>query len=258
MLKIATPISQLFEIEKDVKAILQVSDCLECRDHSFVNSLPQQEIFHCELQPIHELSDSDFAYLAEIKRTKLDLKLISFHAASCCHAPVLVEMMFQPGGRAYTRDQMLTNAKANLAKIREIFENKVEIAVENNNYYPTAAYQFVTDADFIFELVYENDIMFVFDCAHAIITSHNKKICYQQYRQELPLDRTLQIHLSKPGLGKNGVCFDFHELIDHREIDELYFLMQKTKHLKYLTVEYYKDADNLVKIIRQLKKLPHA
>ena len=66
-LKIATPISHLFENDNFSSQIIDLSDCLECRDHSLDKGFKKQELFHCDLQVIHKFSTDDFNYLKEIK-----------------------------------------------------------------------------------------------------------------------------------------------------------------------------------------------
>ena len=86
------------------------------------------------------------------------------------------------GGREYTFREMKHFAKNNLSQIKSMFGSKVDIAVENTNFYPTDAYKNVTEAKFISEIVYENNIKFLFDIAHAKITCF-KKINYGRYKK---------------------------------------------------------------------------
>ena len=72
-----------------------------------------------------------------------------------------------------------------------VFGNKVDIAIENNNFYPTDAYRDVTDAKFISEIVSENNIKFLFDIAHAKVTCFNKNINFERYKSNLPMDRAV-------------------------------------------------------------------
>ena len=67
---IATPISDLFLKKDNADLISNYSDCLECRDHSILSTLPKQELFHCELQPIHEFGNKEIKYLEKIKLMK--------------------------------------------------------------------------------------------------------------------------------------------------------------------------------------------
>ncbi|WP_169704074.1 hypothetical protein, partial [Candidatus Kuenenia stuttgartiensis] len=121
MIKIATPISHLFENEDRAKRIINYSNCLECRDISINSTIANQEVFHSELQPIHEFTKINFNYLKYIRSVKHDLKLITFHVASCCNKPYLDNKMFRMGGKEYTEKEMLKNAKQNFSIIKEIF-----------------------------------------------------------------------------------------------------------------------------------------
>ena len=67
MFSIATPISHLFNNDVNAIVLAQHSNCLEFRDHSPNFGLEKQQLFHCELQPIHELSSDDFIYLKKIR-----------------------------------------------------------------------------------------------------------------------------------------------------------------------------------------------
>ena len=75
MIKIATPISHFFKSSEYSKKLIEISDCLECRDSTIENDSPNQELFHCELQPIHELKHEDFSYLESIKTSKKEKTL---------------------------------------------------------------------------------------------------------------------------------------------------------------------------------------
>ena len=78
MIKLATPISHLFENGDLKKRIIEHSDCLECRDRTFNSDAENQELFHCELQPIHDWTNEEFEYLEKIKKTKESKSLLLF------------------------------------------------------------------------------------------------------------------------------------------------------------------------------------
>lgn len=255
MLKVATPISALFDDPGNRQQIISESDCLECRDKNINAVYAAQELFHCDLQPIHKLSKDEFHYIEKIARFKPDLKLITFHAASSCDKPHLDGNMFQPAGRQYSRAELLANAKINLSQIKTIFGQQVKIALENNNYYPTEAYQYITDADFLRQLVCENEILFLFDISHAKITSHNKKLNYEDYKNGLPLDKTVQIHISRSAVNGENLAFDSHNIPDAEEWQETKNIISSRHSIEYLTVEYYKDTNNLIKALRNVREI---
>lgn len=71
--KLATPISHLFSNDENVQKIIKASDCLECRDRSIDQTYSNQEVFHCDLQPIHYMGTDELKYLQKIKKIKRTL-----------------------------------------------------------------------------------------------------------------------------------------------------------------------------------------
>ena len=248
MIKLATPVSHLFENKSYEKIIVQNSDVLECRDRSidYENHINKQELFHCELQPIHKWGDEEWDFVQKIKDTKPSLKLLTLHMASCCDKPNLNGRMFELGGREYTRKEMKDFAKNNFTKIKKIFGASVEIAIENNNYYPTEAYRDVTEAGFISEIVNENNLRFLFDIAHAKVTCFNKNINFEKYKKELPLDRIIQVHICTYDIDNElNQAYDAHNYPNDEELLEVSKIISVYEDVKYLTVEYYRDIENL-------------
>ena len=253
MIKIATPISTLFANQQDAQDLINNSDCLECRDFSIAEMFPKQHLFHCNLQPIHIFEKKIFSYLEKIAVLKKDLKLISFHMATSCSNPFLEGNIFKPGGFQYSRQEMISNAKKNFRIIKSIFGREIKIAVENNNYYPTKAYSFVTDADFIQDIVYENDIFFLYDIAHAHITSYNKCINWDDYKKQLPLDRAIQIHISRYSINNKNIAIDTHLAPDKENWKELLLTLSSNKLIQYVTIEYYEDKNKVVDLLKKTK-----
>ena len=258
MIRLATPVSHLFKNKDYEKIIVKNSDVLECRDRSidYDNYIDKQELFHCELQPIHEWGDVEWRFLQKIKDTKPNLKLLTLHSASCCDKPLINGRMFELGGREYTREEMKNFAKNNFLKIKNIFGNSVEIAIENNNYYPTEAYRDVTEAGFISEIVNENDLRFLFDIAHAKVTCFNKNINFEKYKKELPLSRIIQVHICTYSIDNElNQAYDAHGYPNDEELLEVSKIISEYEGVKYLTVEYYRDIENLEISLQKVKKL---
>ncbi|MCM8530258.1 MAG: DUF692 family protein [Lentisphaeraceae bacterium] len=250
MIKLATPVSHLFQSESLAQRIRSLSDCLECRDFTIENTSPNQELFHCELQPIHDWGEEQWKYLVKVREKKQDLRLISFHMASCCDKPSLEGIWFVPGGKVYSREQMIANALGNLSKIRKIFGPHVSVIVENNNYYPTPAYDYVTDADFISEIVNGAGIGLLFDVSHAAVTAHNRGISFKDYIAALPLASARQIHLCSHGIRDDSIAFDAHEPPKENEWGVVAEVLENFDEVRYLTVEFYKDIEILCESLK--------
>lgn len=256
MPKLMTPISHLFEDAVVAERIAAASDGLECRDRSINSTMKKQYLFHCELQPIHQWGEKEYAYLQRIADQKPDLQLLTLHIASNCTQPYVQAGMFQPGGKTYTRAEMLANAKVNFSRLKAIFGADVDIAVENNNFYPTPAYDDVTEAKFISQVVDENDLNFLFDVAHAKVTCYNKNISFERYKRALPLHKMLQIHICTYGIRPDGSsAYDAHNPPDSEELLEVRRLIQAYPQVKYLTVEYYRDVDGLCRSLDAVRGL---
>jgi len=254
MIEIATPISTLFNKLINAIEIIKYSDCLECREQSFHSTFSNQKVFHCDIQLIHKFGRDKFSFLEKLADLKKELQLISFHMASSCSNPFLDNFMFKPGGFQLSRKEMLNNAKKNIKIIKSIFEPEVKIAVENNNYYPSEAYNYITDSKFISEVVYDNDIYFLYDMAHAGITAHNKCLLLQDYQIQLPLDRVIQVHISRYKKNRDNIAIDSHLLPDTNEYNELLKIISIAKSIEYVTIEYYKDINRLIASLKKLRK----
>jgi uncharacterized protein (UPF0276 family) len=254
MFSIATPISHLFKNDVDALMLAQHSDCLEFRDHSPSFGLEKQKLFHCELQPIHALCEEDFIYLKKIKDERDSLEMVSFHMATCFDDPVVSDHVFVSGNNKYSEAEMFENASKNFKRIKQILGPTINVAVENNNYYNTEAYEFICNPTFISRVVRDNDIFLLFDLAHAHVSSYNMNISYQSYCEKLPLDRIIQLHICKSGVNEK-MAYDAHFLPDDEDFIEIEVLIGKCCALKYFTVEYYKEPKLLLEVLKKLKNL---
>jgi uncharacterized protein (UPF0276 family) len=257
MFKIATPISHLFKNEADARLIVSHSDCLECRDHSPQEENVQlHELFHFEMQIIHAIDEAGFKYIEDTFRSKPQLKLVSFHVASCCDKPVLIDGIFQLGGREFSYEELQETAARNIARIKSFIPKGTLICVENNNYLFSPAYKYVIEARFLTELVTKNDIYFLYDIAHAHISAINMAISFEEYYRGLPISRIRQVHICKFGMKSGTEAFDAHYAPD----EMIYLELKKVLHesdVNYVTVEYYKEMNGLIQSLQYLQKMKH-
>jgi len=253
--KIATPISHLFENRQFGEEISAVSDCLEVRERSLDSQHSNQYLFHIDIDLTHEWDESIRSYLQQAFEKKIELKLVTFQVTRCCHGEKIDNGIFQLDGKVYSKQEMLNHASVNTKWLKSILEENIKIGLENNNYYPTLAYDIVTDGDFITEVINQNEIYLLLDIAHAMVTAHNQKITYQEYIESLPLDSLIQLHICQPELLKNSTAYDAHDVPDSEMMKEVIRLVGKYPQILYLTIEYYKDKDLLVNSIEKLSKL---
>jgi uncharacterized protein (UPF0276 family) len=253
MISIVTPVSSLFVDQHNAQIIDKHSDFLECRDHSPASDYSRHILFHTDLQPAHILTEEDFEYIEKIRRERPQLKLVSFHLASCYHDPDIENGLFVPGTKRYSREELLKNAKYNIDRIKKILGPDIAVAIENNNHYATPAYDYVTEPSFITTIVNDNSIYLLYDIAHAKVSAYNKGITYDAYKNGLPLHKTIQIHICKSAVNEK-MAYDSHFLPDEEEWTEVRSLLNENNGIQYLTIEYYKEIDGLLSSLQQLKK----
>jgi uncharacterized protein (UPF0276 family) len=257
MFKIATPISHLFKSEPDARLIVSNSDCLECRDHSpQEGNIQLHELFHFEMQIIHHIDEGGFKYIEDIFRSKPQLRLASFHVASCCDRPVLIDGVFQMGGEEFGYEEMQETATRNIARIKSFMPEGMLICIENNNYLFSPAYKHIIEAGFLNELVTKNDIYFLYDIAHAHISAINMGISFATYYSGLPISRIRQVHVCKFGMRTEKEAFDAHYAPDEMIYSELKKVLKESD-VNYVTVEYYKEMDGLIQSLQYLQNMQH-
>jgi len=254
MLKLATPISSLFKDRQAAERIIRASDCLEYRNGDGKYRYPRQQLAHFAANIIHKWDKEERDIISSTILSKQDLELVTFHMTSAYKDAKIKNGMFQPFGRAYSRPELLSNARNNIKWLRSFLKKRVLIGVENNNYYPTPAYRYISEGDFITQIVRDNHIRLLFDVAHARITALNKKIDYSEYRLSLPMDEIIQLHIAKYAVNKGGLAYDAHLLPDKPMFKEVRELTRQYP-VKYLTIEYYKDTDKLLGVLDDYRKI---
>jgi hypothetical protein len=256
--QIATPISHQFENKNYGKEISAVSDCLEVRERSIDSEWENQFLFHIDIDLTHKWNNDIKRYLKNALNKKPDLKLITLQATRCCHGEKIVDGMFQLNGKIYSRDEMLSNSVKNTAWLRNIMGAEKGIGVENNNYYPSLAYDIVTEGDFISDVIRENKLFLLLDIAHAMVTAHNKNNNYYDYIKSLPLDRLIQLHICQPEIPDEGRALDAHNEPNNEMFKEVLRLIEHYPSIEYLTIEFYRDKDILIGSINKLRNLIHS
>lgn len=256
-----TPISHLMRDGQFLKKMQNRGYLFEGRDHTADLKIRNTILFHSEAQLIHPWNKSfRLELLSKIKSFK-GLKAVSFHAASCNPEAKIVDGIFQRNGRVLTRKEMIRFAENNVAWLREEIGSRIEISVENNNAYQTSAYQTIADPRFLTEIVVGNGICFLFDIAHSKITCQQFGLNWNDYVKNLPLDHCNQLHLSQPKYIKNKGLRDSHAHPLSRTLREWVRWVDLPK-LRYITIEYYKNAERLYKTLICLEtligKLNHA
>lgn len=256
MLKIATPVSHLFEDKLQAQKIIKHSDCLELRQRTVHLDFEKEYLFHVD-KDLTLVWDRKFKkFFLKILKKKNKIKLITFQSTRCCSGEKIINGRFQLDGNVYTKKKLIINAKKNIQWLRKNLKKKIKIGLENNNYYPEPAYNIITDGEFISEIVFGNRIFLLLDIAHAFITAYNKKISLEKYLDSLPLSKTIQLHITNSRIinfSKNKIAVDTHDLPSKNNFQLVNKILKKNPSIEYLTIEYYKNSKKLISSIKKLK-----
>ena len=149
------------------------------------------------------------------------------------------------------RDELLTNMCRNIDSLRELID--VPIILENLDYCPGGAYEYICEPDFITAVIEKSNVGMLLDLAHAQVSAVRLGMPVEEYLAQLPLKRVWQLHISGPRWA-NDTLNDWHE--DLREED--YALLQnvlRQTNPKALTLEYKKDARLLQEQLERLRSM---
>ena len=250
-MKLAVPYTTLFQSRE--KEFLEIVDTVELKNPILDFEVPTEKSLSLHLNEgiIQNhfwdclLEGNIFDFLRENK-----IKCFSFDFGPAAEEVTIQDYYYVAKTDVLNKMQILNMATKRINFIKEQFDGI--IAVENLNKFFSDAYCHVCEPDFIKEFVEKNNIALVLDIGHAEISAYNIGMNVLDYIEHLPLDKIVEIHISKAGM-VNGVMLDCHEKPDVSTYRILHHIMDMCEP-QYLVVEYYKDSDILLDIYRGLKR----
>ena len=252
-IKIATPVSTLLNRTSRLSEILKLSDALEIRDISQPVSSFLPRLYHCELSITENWTNAEIENaLSTINKNRVSL--VSFHLNSCFIKPNIKDGIFQPSQHKLTKKEIIDNARKNIAALRSRLSENIVIALENNNYYPTGAYEIVTDTRFVNSLLTDLDIKLLLDIGHAEIAAYNCKLNIDDYIRNFDLEKVCQIHLSR--IEKDVDLYrDTHTELKEENWQYFKKIIIWCPNIKFVTIEYYQDDKKLILMLKKLKAI---
>ncbi len=251
-----TPISHLFEKEKDSIDIMQNSDYLEARERTCTLRFPNTTHYHIDFDLNLGLSDKQIDFLQKHVRDRDYITHLTFQASKDCREIIFKDGIAHPVSKIVPLKKQIENTKLSIKKIKNIVGTNRFIGIENNNYLAPSVHDISTSLTYLLEVLESNDIHLLFDIAHALVTCANKSYKFESYTNKLLSTRKcLQIHLCQPTYEYNSYgikASDSHE-IPTVELTDLTLDLAKKWKIKNITVEYYKNADTLVAYLRYLR-----
>ncbi len=130
------------------------------------------------------------------------------------------------------------------------------ILVENLDYHPTGAYEFVCEYEFISKIARKTRCGILLDIAHTMISACEFKIDTVDFVKRIGIDLIYEIHVNSP-LRKDGVWYDINEPFyysnDAEKILKLILEKNLNKEL-ILNIESEKDIVEQLNMIKGWRK----
>lgn len=246
---IITPISNLSLEKGFFKKVLKFGE-LEVRDNSNFKGYENHiTMYHSELELTQVWSEIEKDYLTNFISNFPILKGISFHMVTKYRSYKLINGIAYGNGKPLSTNSLLKNASNNVKWLKKTFPKKLFL-LENNNDLGSDAYEIVTNPSFIKKLVLDNDIHFLYDHGHAMISSFNQNVSFQEYFDKLPISRVQQVHLSEPTF-TNNIARDSHLA---PSLSQIKFCVKNFgSFILGYTIEFYKSLNSLEDSLEELK-----
>jgi uncharacterized protein (UPF0276 family) len=115
----------------------------------------------------------------------------------------------------------------------------VPLLLENYNYHPTNAYEYVCEPDTFSMLIDAIGCDVLLDVAHARISAHNMGWSDpHRYFEALPLGKVLEMHINQPGYdAQTGQIIDHHAPLQPEDLTLLPWLLERCPRLEAITIE---------------------
>jgi len=257
MIQIATPVSNFFTDETLRNELIEISDILELRDNNPPLPTNKRYLYHSPLNLLAVWLPEEITRLRTIQNEYV-IKAVSSHIMYRYQNIKIKKGQkteYAEGiGTPLSIDEMKKNAQNNCKILKNIFGKNIIILGENINDLLTDAYEIVTNPSFISEIIRKNDIYFLLDISHALISSINKKIDFEQYLSGLPLDKCKQVHISKHVV-VDGFAIDAHEALHETDWILIKNIMKRLDKLEYATIEYYRNEEIFIEQISKLREI---
>lgn len=179
-----------------------------------------------------------------LKNLDKKARLLSFDLGPSCRKTSLSNNGYIAQSRILDGEEIMRIAEKRIADLRKHF--KGVLSVENLDYHPSGAYEFVCDPGFISEFIKHNSVRLTLDIGHLEVTCAAYGMRGYDYLKRLPLSKVCEIHFVR-SVG----CRDAHMLPDRDEYRLLEFVLESSE-AEYIVIEYNgSDAG----IIRGYKRL---
>lgn len=253
-----TPVSHLFKDKANAEMIANNSDYLEAREITAKSFFKNTTHYHIDFDLNLGFTNQQINFLKESVKPREEILTLTFQASKDCDKVLIEDAKYKPNSRIIPLEEQIQNTKNSVKIVKDIVGSHRSIGIENNNFFKTGAYDISTSLDYLLSVLEFSDLHLLLDVAHAQITCFNKNIDYETYIDSLlSTEKCKQMHLCQPSFTyrKEGYYSrDSHE-IPGFEMTNFALSLMKKWNIKYITVEYYKNAEILVSYLRYIKEL---
>jgi uncharacterized protein len=163
-------------------------------------------------------------------------------------AEVMFDKIMQARSPTRDRETLLETIIMNTRGLAESID--VSLLLENLDYNPGGAYEFICEPTFIAEILERTNADMLLDLAHARVSASRFRIDTKDYLAELPMERVKQLHVSGPRL-EGETLRDAHEPLQTEDYELLEYALSVSKP-KVVTLEYNKEETALLDQLHRL------
>lgn len=151
-----------------------------------------------------------------------------------------------PDSALQPREVALANIVRNGKRLKEWVG--IPLLLENFNYHPTNAYEYICDPHTFSQLIDEIGSEVLLDLGHAQISAFNLGWnSPKEYLAALPLAKVREIHFSQPYNDDGKQMLDRHGPIQARDIELLRWTMERTPNLQVINLESHQPAEPVLR-----------
>lgn len=160
-----------------------------------------------------------------------------------------------PASALQPRKRCLANIVRNGRRLAEWLG--MPLLLENFNYHPTNAYEYICEPDTFNRLIDQIGCDVLLDLAHAQISAFNMRWpSARDYLAALPLAQVREIHINQPYNDNNRQLLDRHLPIQARDQDLLRWTLERAPQTEAITLESHEpDEAALLEEVRLLREV---
>ena len=205
MVALVIPISHLHLDDFSSRKICSVASHHEARERTCHLRIPHTTHYHIDFDLNIGLTNENIEFLRNEVATRDEIQNLTFQISKDCEDVVIRNNRFYPNSRAIEFEEQLFNIGQSLETIKDVVGSERVIGIENNNYYPTGAYEICTSSVFINAALERFELNLLLDYAHAVVTCWNKRTSEHQYLEKLlSSKKCIQLHYCEVGYSREG------------------------------------------------------